>query len=415
MIRAEIIAIGDELLIGQTVNTNAAWLGEQLALVGIKVMHAVTISDEVQAIESAIDAALERSALVIMTGGLGPTKDDITKKVLASYFSSSMRIDPDVLNRVRTFFEKRNRPMLDVNLAQAEVPECCLVLTNQYGTAPGMWFEKNDSVLISMPGVPYEMKGIFTEEALPRILEKFPQSPLYHVTIQTQGKGESFLAHEMSDWENELRAAGLDLAYLPAPGLVKLRITSFRGEQDKERIADFVARFVQDNPKLVFGFGDDTLPEVVGRLLVNSGQTVSTIESLTAGSLAAYIGEVPGASNYLKGGLITYWEEQKILLAGVDPELIEREGVVSEAVACAMAQGTKARLGTDWCIATTGVAGPTGGTDEMPVGTVCIAIAGPQRTVSKKFLFSDNRLRNVQMTNLAALNYLRCEILGLND
>ncbi len=415
MIRAEIIAIGDELLIGQTVNTNAAWLGEQLALVGIKVMHAVTISDEVQAIESAIDAALERSALVIMTGGLGPTKDDITKKVLASYFSSSMRIDPDVLNRVRTFFEKRNRPMLDVNLAQAEVPECCLVLTNQYGTAPGMWFEKNDSVLISMPGVPYEMKGIFTEEALPRILEKFPQSPLYHVTILTQGKGESFLAHEMSDWENELRAAGFDLAYLPAPGLVKLRITSFRGEQDKERIADFVARFVQDNPKLVFGFGDDTLPEVVGRLLVNSGQTVSTIESLTAGSLAACIGEVPGASNYLKGGLITYWEEQKILLAGVDPELIEREGVVSEAVACAMAQGTKARLGTDWCVATTGVAGPTGGTEDIPVGTVCIAVSGPQRTVSKKFLFSDNRLRNVQMTNLAALNYLRCEILGLND
>lgn len=415
MIRAEIIAIGDELLIGQTVNTNAAWLGEQLALVGIKVMHAVTISDEFQAIESAIDAALERSALVIMTGGLGPTKDDITKKVLASYFSSSMRIDPDVLNRVRTFFEKRNRPMLDVNLAQAEVPECCLVLTNQYGTAPGMWFEKNDSVLISMPGVPYEMKGIFTEEALPRILEKFPQSPLYHVTILTQGKGESFLAHEMSDWENELRAAGFDLAYLPAPGLVKLRITSFRGEQDKERIADFVARFVQDNPKLVFGFGDDTLPEVVGRLLVNSGQTVSTIESLTAGSLAACIGEVPGASTYLKGGLITYWEEQKIMLAGVDPELIEREGAVSEAVACAMAQGTKARLGTDWCVATTGVAGPTGGTEDIPVGTVCIAVSGPQRTVSKKFLFSDNRLRNVQMTNLAALNYLRCEILGLND
>lgn len=412
---AEIISIGDELLIGQTINTNAAWLGEQLANAGIKVLHAVTISDSEDAIRLAIDQAFERSVLVLMTGGLGPTKDDITKKVLAAYFNSPMRIDQHVVDQVTAFFEKRQRPMLAVNLAQAEVPECCEVLTNRYGTAPGMWFQTiENKVLISMPGVPYEMKGIFSEEVLPRILKVFPHANLYHVTVQTQGKGESFLAEEIKDWENELREEGFDLAYLPSPGLVKLRITSYRGEVDKERIEDFIARLVDANPKLVFGFGEDTLPLVIGKLLNASGQTVGTVESLTVGSLAAYIGEVSGASNYLKGGLITYWEAVKKSLVAVADVQLENDGVVSETVARTMALNGKDRLGVDWCISTTGVAGPTGGTEITPIGTVCIAIAGPDRVVSRTFLFGDNRQRNIQMTNLAALNYLRCEILGLN-
>jgi nicotinamide-nucleotide amidase len=415
MMIAEIISIGDELLIGQTVNTNAAWLGQELANVGIKVTNAVTIPDQEDAIITAIDLAMRRASLVVMTGGLGPTKDDITKKVLARYFKSPMRIDQQVLDQVRTFFEKRNRPMLASNLAQAEVPDSCLVLTNRYGTAPGMWFEQDGKILISMPGVPYEMKGIFEEEALAKILERFPQSPLHHVTVQTQGKGESFLAEEMKEWENELRAEGFELAYLPSPGLVKLRITSHRGKEDRERIEAFVARLVARNPRLVFGFGEDTLPLVVGKLLQDSGQTLGTVESLTAGSLAAFIGEVSGASVYLKGGMITYWEETKSTVAGVDPELIKEHGVVSESVARSMAVNGKERLAVDWCISTTGVAGPNGGTESAPVGTVCIAIAGPERVVSKTFLFGDNRQRNVQMTNLAALNYLRCEILGLNE
>lgn len=413
MMNAEIISIGDELLIGQTVNTNAAWLGQELANVGIKVSNAVTISDQEGAIVNAIDQALKRASLVVMTGGLGPTKDDITKKVLAKYFNCSMRIDEAVLNQVRSFFEKRNRPMLDVNLAQAEVPEVCQVLTNRYGTAPGMWFEQEGKVLISMPGVPYEMKGIFLEEAMPKILENFPHSLLYHVTIQTQGKGESFLADEMKDWENELREEGFELAYLPSPGMVKLRITSHRGAADKDRIEEFIARLVESNPKLVFGFEEDTLPIVIGKLLLAAGQTVGTVESLTAGSLAAFIGEVSGASNYLKGGMVTYWEETKSSLAGVNAEFIKEHGVVSEAVARSMAENGKERLAVDWCISTTGVAGPMGGTDLTPVGTVCIAIAGPERAVARTFLFGDNRQRNIQMTNLAALNYLRCEILGL--
>ncbi|MFY7990044.1 MAG: CinA family nicotinamide mononucleotide deamidase-related protein [Fluviicola sp.] len=410
---AEIISIGDELLIGQTINTNAAWLGEQLAMNGIKVTNAVTISDSESAIRGALDQAMSRAKLILMTGGLGPTKDDITKKVLADYFNSSMRIDEQVLNQVKTFFEKRNRPMLDVNLEQAEVPENCVVLVNRYGTAPGMWFENEGIVLISMPGVPYEMKGIFSEEVLPRILKVFPHANLYHVTVQTQGKGESFLAEEIKDWENELREEGFDLAYLPSPGLVKLRITSYRGEVDKERIEDFIARLVDANPKLVFGFGEDTLPLVIGKLLNASGQTVGTVESLTVGSLAAYIGEVSGASNYLKGGLITYWEGVKKSLVAVTDVQLENDGVVSETVARTMALNGKDRLGVDWCISTTGFAGPTGGTEITPIGTVCIAIAGPDRVVSRTFLFGDNRQRNIQMTNLAALNYLRCEILGL--
>ncbi len=413
MMNAEIISIGDELLIGQTINTNAAWLGEQLAMNGIKVTNAVTISDSESAIRGALDQAMSRAKLILMTGGLGPTKDDITKKVLADYFNSSMRIDEQVLNQVKTFFEKRNRPMLDVNLEQAEVPENCVVLVNRYGTAPGMWFENEGIVLISMPGVPYEMKGIFSEEVLPRILKVFPHANLYHVTVQTQGKGESFLAEEIKDWENELREEGFDLAYLPSPGLVKLRITSYRGEVDKERIEDFIARLVDANPKLVFGFGEDTLPLVIGKLLNASGQTVGTVESLTVGSLAAYIGEVSGASNYLKGGLITYWEGVKKSLVAVTDVQLENDGVVSETVARTMALNGKDRLGVDWCISTTGFAGPTGGTEITPIGTVCIAIAGPDRVVSRTFLFGDNRQRNIQMTNLAALNYLRCEILGL--
>jgi nicotinamide-nucleotide amidase len=412
-LNAEIISIGDELLIGQTINTNAAWLGEQLAMNGIKVTNAVTISDSESAIRGALDQAMSRAKLILMTGGLGPTKDDITKKVLADYFNSSMRIDEQVLNQVKTFFEKRNRPMLDVNLEQAEVPENCVVLVNRYGTAPGMWFENEGIVLISMPGVPYEMKGIFSEEVLPRILKVFPHANLYHVTVQTQGKGESFLAEEIKDWENELREEGFDLAYLPSPGLVKLRITSYRGEVDKERIEDFIARLVDANPKLVFGFGEDTLPLVIGKLLNASGQTVGTVESLTVGSLAAYIGEVSGASNYLKGGLITYWEGVKKSLVAVTDVQLENDGVVSETVARTMALNGKDRLGVDWCISTTGFAGPTGGTEITPIGTVCIAIAGPDRVVSRTFLFGDNRQRNIQMTNLAALNYLRCEILGL--
>src|SRR6218665_441006 len=233
MFRIEVISIGDELLIGQTINTNASWIGAELATLGYKVNHVATISDNRQDILDALDFAVKRSGLVIITGGLGPTKDDITKKVLCEYFDTDLEINEDVLQHVKGFFEKRNRPMLDVNIQQAAVPKKAKVLFNQNGTAPGMLFEKEGRFIVSMPGVPYEMKGIFKDHVVQLVEEKFGRKSVYQRTMLTQGIGEPFLANQFSDWENRIEEAGLSIAYLPSPGMVKVRLTSFKGEQDK--------------------------------------------------------------------------------------------------------------------------------------------------------------------------------------
>jgi nicotinamide-nucleotide amidase len=410
---AEIISIGDELLIGQTVNTNASWLGQEFAKIGLKVKHVTTISDDELEIKSAIDTAFSRNDIVVMTGGLGPTKDDITKQVLADYFNSKLVINEEVLRAVTDFFEKRNRPILEVNQLQAAVPEICTVLPNNNGTAPGMWFEKEGKVLISMAGVPYEMKAIFTDYALPKIKEKFSVQSLFQKTVLIQGIGESFLADQMQDWENRLRKDGLELAYLPSPGMVKLRLTSFNGESDRYLIKDYIDELVQTLPKNVFGFENETLSGVVGALLKQRNLTIGTVESCTGGAIASAFTAIPGASDYYLGSLLTYTEELKCNLADVSSEIIEKYGVVSSEVVLQMAEGGKRRLGVDWCISVSGVAGPTGGSEQCPVGTIWIGIAGPNRTISKCFNFGDNRERNIQMSVLSALNYLRCELLGM--
>jgi len=414
MTEAEIICIGDELLIGQTINTNASWLGQQLALAGIRVIHTAVTTDERPAIVAAFDGAFDRADIIVVTGGLGPTKDDITKHVLCDYFDTKLVMNEQVLEHITSFFTKRNRPMLDVNTQQAALPEACEVLFNRQGTAAGMWFNKNGKVLISMPGVPYEMKSIFTEEALPKIVRQFQTVNLYHRTVLTQGIGESFLADKMSDWENRLRADGLGLAYLPSPGAVKLRLTSYKGESEEAELIDnYIRELKQELPQFIYGEGETSLAEVAGKLLMEQNRTIGTVESCTGGAIAAALTSIPGSSAYMHGSLVTYSNKLKTVLAGVDASLFEEVGAVSQEVAEQMAAGGKEHLGVDWCISVTGIAGPDGGSEEKPVGTVWIALAGPQGIVSKQFNFGDNRERNVQMSVLSALNYLRCAIEGI--
>ncbi len=412
MIHVEIISIGDELLIGQTINTNASWMGTQLADHGIKVSHVATISDSWDAISAALHDAQGRSQVVLITGGLGPTKDDITKQVLCSYFQTTLVLDEQVLRHVESFFIKRNRPMLEVNKLQAMVPEACEVLFNDQGTAPGMWFEKDGTIFVSMPGVPYEMKFLMEAHVIPRLAKKYPLKKLIQRTYLTQGIGESFLAERIEEWENQLRAEGLDLAYLPSPGMVKLRISSVTGNQER---VDYFGSLLKDMiPAYLYGEEEETLAEVVGKLLEERKETVGTIESCTGGAVMANLTSISGSSGYVLGGLITYSNELKVKLAQVQESTLERFGAVSEETVFEMASGGKVVLGTDWTISVSGIAGPLGGSEEKPVGTVWIAIDGPERKISRKFLFGTDRHRTVQMTVLTALNLLRCEILGIN-
>lgn len=410
--RAEILSIGDELLIGQTINTNASWLGQECSKLGIRIVHVATISDEKQLIKDAIDEAFKRADLVLVTGGLGPTKDDITKYTLCEYFDSELEIHIPTLQRIEAFFSKRNRPMLDVNIRQAELPIKCTILENVNGTAAGMWFEKEDKILISMPGVPYEMKGIMIEQAFPRLQEKFALKALYHRTLMTQGIGESFLADQIQDWENEVRGKGLGLAYLPSPGMVKLRLTSYEGESRAEEIDVFFKRLEERFPNYVYGKEDESIQLVLGRLLREKKMTIGTVESCTGGSLAQTLVSVAGASDYFQGSFLTYTNELKNRLVDVSKHDLDTVGAVSREVVEQMAKNGREKLGVDICVSTSGVAGPDGGTEEIPVGTIWIGIATKDKVSAKKFQFGDHRERNIQMTVLTALNLVRCEILG---
>jgi nicotinamide-nucleotide amidase len=404
---AELISIGDELLIGQTINTNASWLGSELALQGIQVKWCTTISDDKKDILFTVDQALNRSQLVIITGGLGPTKDDITKHTLAEYFDTELVIDPTVLGKIQEYFRLRGREMLEVNTMQAALPKACTIIPNNHGTASGMWFEKNGSVLISLPGVPYEMKGLMKDSLLEKIRTHFNTKALYHKTILTTGIGESFLAETMADWENRIREKGLGLAYLPSPGLVKLRISSYKGEVEAPLIEQFFQEIEEKLPQYVFGYENDTLPEVVGRMLQEQGKTIGTVESCTGGGVANAIVSVPGSSAYFQGSLTTYSYELKTKLAGVNPQTLEKFGAVSEETVREMAIGGREELEVDYCISISGVAGPDGGTPDKPVGTVWMAIALEGECITKKINLGDNRERNIQMTIFASLNMLR--------
>lgn len=408
--RVSIVSIGDELLIGQTVNTNAAWLGKELSLLGARIQEVLTISDAPEHILRAIE--ITEADLIILTGGLGPTKDDRTKKVLAKYFDMPLVLHEPTLRHIEAFFARRNRPMLQSNIEQAHLPKACEILPNQWGTAAGMWFNGKGKSVISLPGVPYEMCGIFVEEIIPRIKERFTLNALYHRTVITQGMGESFLAERISTWENSLEKDALTLAYLPSPGQVKLRIGSFRGKKDEHLISRKIKELEQIIPSLIVGYGDDTIAGVVGQLLTKKGKTIGTVESCTAGNLASALVEIPKSSTYFRGSLLTYQTSLKTELLEIPSELIEEQDVVSEVVAKRMAERGRQILKTDYCLSTTGIMGPYLGDSKDAIGTVWIGIAGPKGVHAERYTFGDNRSRNIQMTTLAALNVLRLSLLS---
>jgi nicotinamide-nucleotide amidase len=412
---AEIISIGDELLIGQTINANASWIGMECSLRGIRTNFVTTISDQAQIIRDTVDYAVKRSQIVFITGGLGPTKDDITKYTLAEYFHTELKCHEPTLRRIESFFTSRNRPMLEVNIRQADLPVDAEILENVNGTAAGMWFEKDGCIVISMPGVPYEMKGIMLEEVFPRLEKRGGLPSLYHQTLMTQGLGESFLADQISDWEERVEKAGFGLAYLPSPGMVKLRLTSYEGEKRRFEIDSLFDELKVRFPRYVYGSKDQTLSEVVGKLLRDSGSTIGTVESCTGGALAHSLVSIAGSSDYFMGSIVTYANGLKIKLVDVSEHDLQSVGAVSDEVVCQMAVNGRARLGTSYCVATSGIAGPDGGTAEKPVGTVWIAVADDQGVISHCFRFGDNRERNIQMSVLSALNMLRCRILGVES
>ena len=408
---AELISIGDELLIGQTINTNAAWLGQELSLMGIRVKWVSTISDGESDILETIDLAFQRADLIIVTGGLGPTKDDITKHTLVKYFNTRLVMNKLVLDKVESFFNKRGREILEVNRLQASLPESCEVLINNHGTASGMWFEKKDKVLLSMPGVPYEMKGIMNDYGFEKIKSFFNVQGLYHKTLLTTGIGESFLAKELSDWELELEREGLSLAYLPSPGMVKLRVSSYVGVSDKAKVEMYLNQVKERFPAFVYGWEDDTLAKVVSDLALRYNLKIGTVESCTGGGVANEIVSISGSSAYFEGSLVTYSYDLKNKLANVNPKTLEVFGAVSEETVVEMAVGGKNVLDVDFCVSISGIAGPDGGTEDKPIGTVWMAIAHNDGVETKKIKLGDNRQRNIQMTIFAALNFLRLTIL----
>jgi nicotinamide-nucleotide amidase len=412
--RAEIISIGDELLIGQTINTNASWIGQECSKMGIRVVRVTTISDDDSEIVSAVDAAFNHANVIFVTGGLGPTKDDITKHTLARYFETELVRHEPTLKQIEDFFNRRNRPMLDVNIHQADLPASCVILPNPIGTAAGMWFEKMGKVLVSMPGVPYEMKGIMTNEVFPKLKDKYKLQAIYHRTVMTQGIGESFLADQITDWENRVREAGLSLAYLPSPGMVKLRLTSYEGESRSAEIDQFFKELVEQYPRYVYGKEDESIVHTISKLFIQSSKSLGTVESCTGGSIAQQIISIPGASTFFKGSLVTYTNQLKHEIVDVDSEVLQQKGAVCQEVVEQMAVNGRVKLGVDYCISTSGIAGPDGGTETIPVGTVWIAIAFNDGVLSRQFSFGDNRERTIQMAVLSSMNMLRCQLLGIS-
>ena len=412
--KVELISIGDELLIGQTVNTNASWLGEQFSKKGFSVDSVAMIKDDESAIRESILLAESRAEIIIITGGLGPTKDDITKKVLCDYFDTKLVQNEEVLKRVKDYFDQRGRVMLEVNIQQAWLPENATILPNYQGTASGMLFESEGRIVVSLPGVPYEMKHLMEAQVFPFLQKRFKPKSYQYKTLSLQGIGESYIADRIAEIEDEVRALGFGLAYLPKPGLVRIRISASSGEENRIQIEKFLKRIEVKLARYAFGYDDDSIEEVVGKLLKAQKSTVGTVESCTGGMLSARMVQVAGASEYVMGAMLSYSNALKEKLADVSPESIAKHGAVSLEVVEQMAVNGRDKLGVDYCMATSGIAGPDGGSTEKPVGTVCIAVAGPECVISQRFLFGNDRKRNIEMTVLTALNLLRCEILQIN-
>lgn len=406
--QAIIITIGDELLIGQTIDTNSAWIAQELNKTGINVKRRIVVADKKADIAEALDASLPHADILFLTGGLGPTADDITKPMLCEYFGGNMVVNETVLAHVKQLFAKRNRPFLERNLKQAEVPDNCTVLFNRMGTAPGMWFEKDERIIISLPGVPFEMQTIVSEEAMPRIRERFKGNAIVHKTLMAIGVGESFIAEQIEDIETAL-PPHIHLAYLPTPGFVKLRLSSEGSDKEQlQREVDIHADLIRQRLGNVIAATEDIpLEEIVARALQLHRMSLGLAESCTGGYVANRITNVAGSSAFFKGSVVSYANEVKTNVLGVKKETLETVGAVSEATVIQMAENARSILKADITLSISGILGPGGGTAEKPVGLVWMAIAGPNKTISKSFHFFYDRPRNKEMAANAALNMIR--------
>lgn len=406
----EIITIGDELLIGQVIDTNSAWMAQELNKFGFYVYQRTAVGDSAAHIVKAINEAIKRVDIVLITGGLGPTKDDITKHTLCKYFKSKLVVNKVVLNDIKKMFKDRHRVVSPVNLKQAEVPDNCICIRNKNGTAPGMWFHHKNKIIVSMPGVPYEMKGMMTDGVLPRLKKTFITPHIVHSTILTQGIGESTLAEMIEKWEDAL-PPNMKLAYLPAPGMVRLRLTAIDHDKKiKGLAASQIKKLKPLISKYIYGEGDDNLPELIATLLVKKKKTLSLAESCTGGYISHLITSMPGCSAFYLGSVISYDNFIKESFLDVPAGVLKKHGAVSEETVTFMAKNIKKKFKTDYAIATSGVAGPSGGTDEKPVGLVWIGIATPTKVFAKKIQYGTDRMRNIHVFSQTALNMLRLEI-----
>lgn len=404
---AEIITIGDEILIGQIVDTNSAWMATQLNLIGVQVKQITSVSDDADHIIQALQQAEKRAGIILITGGLGPTKDDITKLTLAKYFNMGFRRDEETLQHVTSIFEKLNRPMIDGNRKQADVPDGCIVIKNKNGTAPCMWFENNGNIIVSMPGVPYEMMYLMEEEILPRIKLQFKLPFIVHRTILTAGIGESFLAAEIADIEDSL-PAHIKLAYLPRLGQVRLRLSGTGTDQEvlKSEVQVYVAKLISKIKKHVVIDDDIALEKAVLDIMKHRNLTLSTAESCTGGYIAHLITQHAGSSAVFAGGAVVYSNQLKQSVLGVKATTLDSFGAVSEETVKEMAAGAVSHFKTDYAIAVSGIAGPDGGTPEKPVGTVWIALAARDKVFAKHFYFGNKRIQNIERSAIAALTMI---------
>lgn len=410
---AEIITIGDEILIGQIVDTNSAWMAQQLNAVGIRVKQISSVSDDREHILTALAEAAKRADIIFITGGLGPTKDDITKKTLADYFGVSFVENEEALDNVKRIFAKYNRPLLDVNRQQAQVPANCEVLNNQNGTAPGMWFNEQGKIYISMPGVPHEMMYMIEQQVIPKLKTTFKFPHIIHKTLLTVGEGESFLAERIADIEDAL-PSHIKLAYLPKLGQVRLRLSGYADNEAilQQEIDTFGAKLVERLGNIIAAEDDIALEQAIMNKLKDMGQTVSTAESCTGGYIAHLFTQHAGSSATFLGGAVSYSNDLKESILGVKHSTLSEHGAVSEQTATEMVEGALLNFKSDYAIAVTGIAGPTGGTAEKPVGTVWIAVAGQGQTVVKKFTFGNKRRQNIERTAVTALGMLNTLLAG---
>ena len=410
----EIMTIGDELLYGQVVDTNSAFMGQELGKIGLRVRQISSVSDRAEEIVAALDQARQRAQVVLITGGLGPTKDDLTKHVLARYFGTELVMHEPTLRHVEEIFQRFQRPMLDVNRQQALVPANCEVLPNAVGTAPGMWFSDQGTVFVSMPGVPFEMKRLMTDHVLPRLQSQFHLAPIEHLVVMTAGMGESFLAQKIADWEDAL-PPNFKLAYLPSFGAVRLRLTG-----TADGLPDLRGRMLALLPALrerigeyIFAEEETKLEAAIGKLLLAQNLTIGTAESCTGGLVAHRLTGVPGSSAYFRGSIVAYHNDIKQEELGVRPETLAQHGAVSEATVREMAEGARRRLGVDVAVATSGIAGPTGATATKKVGTVCLAYADGKQTISKEYVLDRGRGLNVEYAAQSVLTLLRQQLAGI--